>query len=462
MVQIPGMTDHPRRIIWFCATSTIAQRPETLVRLRDEIGLTTIMPESPVCHTSGFRASDGMAARGPFEDWRQRTDRWPKAADGIYPPVAGVVGGFDDSELRCAIDQAHEAGIEVWGHIGLWSYGGDVFPEFAMRDVDGAQLDHRWKSWGIGLCPSQPQVNDWTADGLAEITASYDVDGFCVDHARYPQPANLHALIACACEHCCAAGEDLGFDSQRLVTVARATRDAARRIDAAVVSRALDSDLRGPDLLPALGVPAEFLQWLSMRAALLAARMTEFRARVHDVRTGLPFGSDVFAPSIALAGGHDLPRWEEATDFLTGGSSAGGVVGWATASTNVAASWARALVDEAGEPLKVREEDAVELVLRLLSQEDGVALPHDEESLQSADLPLAQLYDGEVTRLVAETEGRVPLYPPISAGGPPDLVRGLGAAVRIHDCHGAMVTVDPDNGESLQALRDGLGGLSVA
>jgi hypothetical protein len=34
--------------------------------------------------------------------------------------------------------------------------------------------------------------------------------------------------------------------------------------------------------------------------------------------------------------------------------------------------------------------------------------------------------------------------------------------VRIHDCHGAMVTVDPDNGESLQALRDGLGGLSVA
>ena len=143
------METHRRRIIWFCSTETIAKGPEAMRRLRDEIGLTTIMPESPVCHTSGFRASDALAARGPFEDWRQRTDRWPKAAQGIYPPVAGTVGGFDDGELRRAIDAAHEAGIEVWGHIGLWSYGGDVFPEYAMRDVDGAELDPRWKAWGV-------------------------------------------------------------------------------------------------------------------------------------------------------------------------------------------------------------------------------------------------------------------------------------------------------------------------
>ena len=58
------METHRRRIIWFCSTETIAKGPEAMRRLRDEIGLTTIMPESPVCHTSGFRASDALAARG--------------------------------------------------------------------------------------------------------------------------------------------------------------------------------------------------------------------------------------------------------------------------------------------------------------------------------------------------------------------------------------------------------------
>ena len=451
------METHRRRIIWFCSTETIAKGPEAMRRLRDEIGLTTIMPESPVCHTSGFRASDALAARGPFEDWRQRTDRWPKAAQGIYPPVAGTVGNFDDGELRRAIDVAHEAGIEVWGHIGLWSYGGDVFPEYAMRDVDGAELDPRWKAWGVGLCPSHPRGEAWTADCLEDVTKRYDVDGFCVDHARYPQPANLHALIACACENCCAAGEALGFDASRLVVAAREARDALREIDEEGVRRALASELRGPDLLPALGVPRAAWEWLLMRAALLAQRMTAFRSRVQDVRQGLPFGSDVFAPSIALPGGHDYGRWEAATDFLTGGSSAGGVVGWATGATNAAAEWAQALTELAPE---VDEEDAVELALRLLSQDDVADVPRHIVALREGTLPLAALYEREVARLVAVTSGRVPLYPPISAGGNPDLVRRLGASVQAHGCHGAMVTVAPDNEQSLQALRDGVGPLA--
>ena len=71
---------HPRRIIWFCDTDAVARNPHWLKQLRDEIGLTTIMPESSVCHTSGFAATPGIAARGPFEDWRCREDRWPRAA----------------------------------------------------------------------------------------------------------------------------------------------------------------------------------------------------------------------------------------------------------------------------------------------------------------------------------------------------------------------------------------------
>ena len=90
---MPSPSDHPRRLIWFCNTESVADHPETLVRLRDDIGLTTIMPESHVCHTSGFAASPEIAARGPFEDWREREDKWPKAAEGILGSLEAGRGG---------------------------------------------------------------------------------------------------------------------------------------------------------------------------------------------------------------------------------------------------------------------------------------------------------------------------------------------------------------------------------
>jgi hypothetical protein len=457
-----GSSEHRRRIIWFCGTEAVAEDPGSLARLRDAVGLTTIMPESPVCHTSGFRASEAMAARGPFEDWRERVDRFPRAAQGIYPPVAGIVGGFDDAPLRAVIDAAGDAGIEVWGHIGLWSYGGEVYPEYAMRDVDGAELTMRWHKWGIGLCPSHPAVDGWTADGLAEVTREYGIDGFCVDHARFPQPANLHALTACGCEHCLAAGRELGFDADGLAEAVRDAREALRRIDAARVRRALESDLRGADLWVTIGVPRQAWEWLRMRAAILAQRMDRFRRRVGEVRDGLVFGSDVFAPTIAFYGGHDLPRWEAATDFVTGGSSHGGVVGWATGATTAAGEWVRALRLVASE---VAETEAAELALRLLCQDD-VDLPREAAGLlaeaSAGSLPVAELYDREVARLVAATTGRVPLYPPISVGGDAERARRLGEVVRERRCHGAMITIDPADATAAAALREGLGPLAGA
>ena len=54
------------------------------------------------------------------------------ARRGIYPPVAGIISGFDDAPLQRVIEACKSTGIEVWGHIGLWSYGGEVYPEFAI------------------------------------------------------------------------------------------------------------------------------------------------------------------------------------------------------------------------------------------------------------------------------------------------------------------------------------------
>ena len=242
-----------KRIIWFCNTEHVAEHPESLAWLRDEMGLTTIMPESPICHTSGFAATPEVAARGPFEDWRSRADRWPKADDGIYPPVAGVIGGFDDAPLRRVLEAAERAGIEVWGHIGLWSYGGDVYPEWAMRDIDGSELDPRYGRWGIGLCPSKEAVNAWVEEGLLDVINRYGLGGFCVDHARYPQPANVHALAACGCADCRAAAEANGFDVDALIGAVRDARGVLEELDEARVKRAEASGGSGEVILDALG-----------------------------------------------------------------------------------------------------------------------------------------------------------------------------------------------------------------
>ena len=211
-------TPHKRRLIWFCSMEYVAENPDSLQYLRDEIGLTTIMPESHICHTSGFSTTEELARRGPFEDWRERTDLWERGKAGIYPPVAGIVSGFDDAPLLRVIEAARAAGIEIWGHIGLWSYGGDAFPEYAMVDIEGQPLDPRYKQWGIGLSPCNRQINEWTRDGLVEAIGRYDMDGFCVDHARYPAPANLHSLLACGRQGCREEAERLGCDWERMTS----------------------------------------------------------------------------------------------------------------------------------------------------------------------------------------------------------------------------------------------------
>lgn len=446
---------HPRRLIWFCQTEHVARHPEQLAMLRDEIGLTTIMPESPICHTSGFRAREDLAAACPFDNWQDRVDAWPKAAEGIYPPVAGVIGGFDDTDLRHVIDAARAAEIEVWGHIGLWSYGGDVYPEHALRTIDGDPLDPAYKRWGIGLCPSRARINQWTCDGLVDIAQRYEVDGFCVDHARYPQPASPPALMACGCASCVEEGEVLGYDVEGLheavrQSLARVLKTTPPRVETLARAR-----LPVPQLLEALGVSPLLPEWFHLRAALLAQQMNRFRAGVREVRSELVFGSDIFAPSVGPLGGQAQPSWEESTDYLTGGSSAGGVVGWATAATHAAFEWSRALA-RASAP---DEQQWLEIALQVLGIDD-LDVPRDVVALDEArDLPIEALYDREVARLVAHSNGAVPLYPPVSAGGGPARTRRLCQSIVDHGAHGAMVSLAPERPETLAAVREGLKGL---
>ena len=78
-----------------------------------------------------------------------------------------------------------------------------------------------------------------------------------------------------------------------------------------------------PGLMDFLGLLAQdgaVLDWVQFRAHILAERMGEFRAAVQAAGgRDKVFGSDVFPASTGLLGGHWYGKWEEATDFLTGG-----------------------------------------------------------------------------------------------------------------------------------------------
>jgi len=449
------MTAHAQRLIWFCSTETVAESPEWLAMLREEIGLTTIMPESPVCHTSGFRASQELADRGPFEDWRQRLDRWPRGAEGVYPPVAGTVGGFDDTPLLRLVEACRRAGIEVWGHLGLWSYGGDVYPEYALVDLWGRPLDMRYKRWGIGLCPSRADVNEWTRDCLAAAAARYDIDGFCVDHARYPAPANLPSLLACGCEACSEAVAELGCDLGEVRLAAEGVRRRLIELGPGGVGR-LAAARPGPLELAALLDPdGSLLAWLRARARLLARRMAELRLGLAAAPRPMVWGSDVFAPSISLLGGHEYQAWQESVDYLTGGSAYGGVVGWATGAVNAAAEWAAALCRAVP---GADEGAALGLAYSLFGYGD-LDLPGRIDDVESGCLPLATLYRREIERLGALAGQGVPLYPPVTAHGDADLVRALCRAVVDGGCHGAMLGLDPTDRGMLKVLSEELGTL---
>ena len=120
--------------------------------------------------------------------------------------------------------------------------------------------------------------------------------------------------------------------------------------------------------------------------------------------------------------------------------------------TNLAGVWAEVLCD------RVRgmgEEEALALIYSLFGC-GHLNLPLTRQGLEQGELPLAELFEWEVSQLMQLSSGRVPRYPPISAGGDPELVRRLCRAVVEAGCDGAMLSLDPEDGAILAVLSEEL------
>jgi hypothetical protein len=404
--------------------------------LRDEVGLTTLAPESHRCHTSGFAPSPEVVAASPLERWRESPTlgrhragfNVPEPAFAVLP---GVVSGYDDAPLRRVIDEASRLGLELWGHAGLWCYGGEVFPELAARDLFGRPLPDTTLPWGSGFCPSRSVLHEWIKLSLVDVTRRYDLDGLFLDHARYTSPGHGPSLLTCGCPDCAAQAARRGYDMADFRAGLLALRAALGRGPAERLSRLAEA---GPlETLGRLAGHDGVVDWFVFRARLLADQLEDI-ARAVKAAAGRPFafGTDVFPPSVGLLGGHIYDRWARGATFFTGGF--GGRIGWSTVGAvtidNLSpwlVAWAPGL--EGGTAARVVAHligyDPPPLGLRF----DARGRVDDpEQPIRSAVAEIAAM---------AAARGDTPVYPPV-AGGDEALLRAVCRAIAEAGLEGGM------------------------
>lgn len=441
------MTRHRRaRLIWFADLEALSEDLGVLEVLRDEAGLTTVAPESHISHTSGFRASDSIAAASPLRGWRER----PGLADhrsgfGVAEPamavLPGVVGGVDDTPLMRVLERCAALGLEVWGHAGVWCYGAEVFPELAAVDVFGRPMLPASLPWGTMFCPTEPGLASWMAASLAEAAARYELDGWFLDHARHPSPGFAPSLLACGCDRCGAAAMDHGVDLDTCRRDLLALAAALRRQDPSALGA-----LAGMGPAGLAGYLARYpgvLAWLDVRAAILADRFAELGDAIAGAsRRPVEFGSDVFPPSVALLGGHDYTRWTRSATYLTGGF--GPKIGWGSVGRVAAASLGEAL---AGLVPGLTADGARVAVAMLLGAEADPDPSLDERSTRR-----------ELARMAA-VRPDVPVYPPIPGPPAPEVLERLCDTIVETGLDGAMVAgLEASTVRQRQVLRERLMG----
>lgn len=423
-----GASGRPRRarIVWFADLEALDADLDVLEVLRDEAGLTTVAPESHVSHTSGFRAPEDVIAQSPFEDWASRPGladhrRVFGAPEASMAVVPGIVGGVDDGPLRRVAEACRRLGLELWGHAGMWSYGAEVFPERATLDLFGRGPLPDSLPRGTMFCPSDAELNGWMGAAFADATRRYDLDGWFLDHARHPTPAFPRGLLACACDRCETAAVEHGVDLDDCRRDVRALGERLRTIGPAGI-RALGEG--GVATLAALLADLDGVtRWLDVRAGILADAFADVAGAIEAAASRpVEIGADVFAPDLALLGGHDYARWTRSATYLTGGFTP--AIGWGSAGRITATALGDAL---AGLVPGLAPADARAAVAGLL----GAPAVDDEAS--DADAALAA-----IARMGA-VRPDVPVYPPLPAAVDDEALAVRCAAIVEAGLDGAMV-----------------------
>ena len=398
----------------YLTTDVVLKYPDYVERLRDEIGLNTVVLSFTGQLSEEVLALSPYGGRTPTAeeltklvirhfDGRPIDPREYQRAQALCGP--GVAAQGDDKAFRKAVEQLKEAGLNVWTCGGAWTIRRLMF------------------------CPSRADVQDWIEAVCVYWATQYDLDALDITHFRYPMGSFPLGLFGCTCSSCTAAAQELGYDMGAMVEDLQRTRESLRRLDGARLGEVVRLGVGFFDVVHALGLRSGVLDWVRFRCDLLTRNLARFRAAVHAAAPGTAFGTDTYPASMALTAGHNYRRWDEMADF------ASPLVSHISAFVcNTFIEWARFLQQEIP---NLQEEDALQLVYRFTGY-DGMGLPEtiaaygaDEPATLAYRIPTADLVLRDLVKAKLYLPADTPSYPIIHGEGwPPEAIDRIVSEAR--------------------------------
>lgn len=386
----------------YLTTDLVLKHPRYVERLRDEIGLNTVV----LSYTG--EVSEAVAKLSPYggrvptdEELGQFVIRhfdgrpvdpleYERAKGEIGP---GVSARGDDALFIQAVTQLKDAGLKVWVCGGGWT----------IRRLT--------------YCPSRQDTHDWLKAVYVHLATQYDVDALDITHLRYPMGSFPLGLFGCTCASCAETAQSMGYDMEKMVADLKGAREGLRKLDGARLGDVVRLGLGFFDVIHALGLRSGVLDWVRFRCDLVAQNLSRFRAAVHEAAPGKAFGTDTYPASMALTAGHDYLRWGEMADF------ASPLVSHISAFVcNTFIEWAQFLMAEVP---NLTEEDALQLVYRFAGY-DGMGLPEtiaafgaDEPATLAYRIPTADLVLRDLVKAKLYLPDDMPSYPIIHGEGWP-------------------------------------------
>jgi hypothetical protein len=386
----------------YLTTDMVLKYPDYVERLRDEIGLNTVVlsfnGELPkdVLDLSPYEGrvpTDEELAKLVIRhfDGRPVDPREYEQARAMSGP--GVSKNGSDKNFRQAVGQLKDAGLKVWTCGGAWTIRRLTF------------------------CPSQKATQDWLEAVFVHLATQYDVDALDITHLRYPMGSFPLGLFGCTCSSCHSAAKDLGYDMDKMVADLKHARTNLQNLDGERLGDVVRLGFGFFDVIQMLGLRSGVLDWFRFRCELVAQNLSRFRKAVHEAASGKKFGTDTYPASMSLTAGHDHLRWGEMADF------ASPLVSHISAFIcNTFIEWARFLMAEIP---NLKEEDALLLVYRFAGY-DGMGLPEtiaaygaDEPATLAYRIPTADVVLRDLVKAKLYLPKDMPSYPIIHGEGWP-------------------------------------------
>jgi len=396
----------------YASTQQMVEDPAYFKTLQNELGLTHVIMGGEYLLSEATQAKNLMA---PGQESN-----------------APCRGGVTDTELRQALDAAHNMGLQVWFCTGGWHGGGGNCPELCMTDMNHHRLSevpkmrYAREQHAVAFCPGNEEMSAWFEATISEVMATYPFEGVDLTHFRYTAPAFLHNLFGCGCARCEALAHRQGYDFNRMRKSVLTFWDRLHHLDAKAIRDAGEHGIGLMDLSEWLGIDAGLSQWFEFRAGVINGHLRTFKEAAHAAADRpIMFGSDTFPPTFAPLVGHSYKSSMDWADYTSPLLSHVEVFVLSTFATyaDLLCTWTDGLA----------EEDALRFVYRLFGYDHVEKMPLrlEDIGIETPDCEnnTAALFDIvalELHRARLYNTGEIPSYPVIKgATWSSDIIRRL-------------------------------------